>query len=303
MMDAILEYTGMGNFPRVFGEDGVPAANVPYLKLKQNDLENHVNPSDLPQRMEDNRLHRFSKVLETNIGADQTSSTRILPQCRDLQGSKSQPLNRTAPTNLYRAQKLMSLSANIDLESLMISNKQKPKQSADDELVHEVDDWMGNMANFASMENDEGYPLYSNRSVYHLSNQMLFWIFCFLCILCYVGYKCYRKRRKFFLRRQLRHVNIKSMSSHFFMNNKSTSSPGKIHHRSMSPPTSPRTVYVDKISSRRKANDLNISTTQTDNLSDKTLDNNEIVQFSGEENNDFSQNVRLTSSDTYKRFV
>ena len=298
-MDAILEYTGMGNFPRVFGEDGVPAANVPYLKLKQNDLENHVNPSDLPQRMEDNRLHRFSKVLETNIGADQTSSTRILPQCRDLQGSKSQPLNRTAPTNLYRAQKLMSLSANIDLESLMISNKQKPKQNLEDELVHEVDDWMGNMANFASMENDEGYPLYSSRS-YHLSNQMLFWIFCFLCVLCYMGYKCYRKRRKFFLRRQLRHVNIKSMSSHFFMNNKSTASPGKTHHRSMSPPTSPRTVYVDKISSRRKVEDAKIPTAQTISSSDKTIET-DLVQFSNDENSSFTQINR--SNDTYKRFV
>ena len=303
-MDAILEYTGMGNFPRVFGEDGVPAANVPYLKLKQNDLENHRNPSDLPQRMEDNRLHRFSKVLETNIGADQTSSTRILPQCRKLQGSKAQPLNRTAPTNLYRAQKLMSLSANIDLESLMISNKQKPKQTSDDELVHEVDDWLGNMANFASMENDENYPFHSNRSIYHLSNQMLFWIFCFLCILCYIGYKCYRKRRKFFLRRQLRHVNIKSMSSHFFMNNKSTSSPGKSHHRSMSPPTSPRTprIYVDKISSRRKADNMNLSTTQTSNLSDRNLEN-ELVKFPTDENTGFNQNMHLNSNDTYKRFV
>ena len=298
-MDAILEYTGMGNFPRIFGEDGVPAANVPYLKLKQNDLENHRNPSDLPQRMEDNRLHRFSKVLETNIGADQTSTTRILPQCRQLQGSKAQPLNRTAPTNLYRAQKLMSLSANIDLESLMISNKQKPKQNLEDELVHEVDDWMGNMANFASMENDEGYPLYSSRS-YHLSNQMLFWIFCFLCVLCYMGYKCYRKRRKFFLRRQLRHVNIKSMSSHFFMNNKSTASPGKTHHRSMSPPTSPRTVYVDKISSRRKVEDAKIPTAQTISSSDKTIET-DLVQFSNDENSSFTQNNR--SNDTYKRFV
>ena len=298
-MDAILEYTGMGNFPRIFGEDGVPAANVPYLKLKQNDLENHRNPSDLPQRMEDNRLHRFSKVLETNIGADQTSTTRILPQCRQLQGSKAQPLNRTAPTNLYRAQKLMSLSSNIDLESLMISNKQKPKQNLEDELVLEVDDWMGNMANFASMENDEGYPLYSSRS-YHLSNQMLFWIFCFLCILCYMGYKCYRKRRKFFLRRQLRHVNIKSMSSHFFMNNKSTSSPGKTHHRSMSPPTSPRTVYVDKISSRRKVEDAKIPTAQTISSSDKTIET-DLVQFSNDENSSFTQNNR--SNDTYKRFV
>ena len=298
-MDAILEYTGMGNFPRIFGEDGVPAANVPYLKLKQNDLENHRNPSDLPQRMEDNRLHRFSKVLETNIGADQTSTTRILPQCRQLQGSKAQPLNRTAPTNLYRAQKLMSLSANIDLESLMISNKQKPKQSLEDELVHEVDDWMGNMANFASMENDEGYPLYSSRS-YHLSNQMLFWIFCFLCVLCYMGYKCYRKRRKFFLRRQLRHVNIKSMSSHFFMNNKSTASPGKTHHRSMSPPTSPRTVYVDKISSRRKVEDAKIPTAQTMSSSDKTIET-DLVQFSNDENSSFTQSNR--SNDTYKRFV
>ena len=297
-MDAILEYTGMANFPRIFSEDGVLGANVPYLKLKLNDLQNDPKNPGLPQRMDDNRLHRFSKVLETNIGADQTASTRLLPQCRRLKPSKAQPLNRTAPTNLYRAQKLMSLSSNIDLESLMISKKSKAKENSDDNTLHEVDDWLGNMANFASMENEDNFPYHSNRSTYHISNQMLFWIFCLLCIMCYIGYKCYRNRRKFFLRRKLRNVNIKSVSSHFFLNNKSTS-PGK-SHGSMSPPTSPRTVYVDKISSRRKGDNTSMSTLQTDNTTGKNSQN-ELANVSN--SNNYNQNMRLDSHDTYKRIV
>jgi hypothetical protein len=297
-MDAILEYTGMANFPRIFSEDGVLAANSPYLKKKLNDIENDPKSPGLPQRMNDNRLHRFSKVLETNIGADQTASTRLLPQCRRLKPGKAQPLNRTAPTNLYRAQKLMSLSSNIDLESLMISKKQKPKENSADNTLHEVDDWLGNMANFASMENDENSPFHRNRSTYHISNQMLFWIFCLLCILCYIGYKCYRKRRKFFLRRKLRNVNIRSVSSHFFLNNKSTS-PEK-SHGSMSPPTSPRTVYVDKISSRRKRDNTSMTTMQTDDTIGKNSQD-ELVNVSN--SNNYNQNTRLSSHDTYKRIV
>ena len=298
-MDAILEYTGMSNFPRVFSEDGVLAGTASYLKNKQNDLEYHNYPT-LPQRMEDNRLHRFSKVLETNIGADQTASTRLLPQCRRLKACKAQPLNRTAPTNLYRAQKLMSLNANIDLESLLISNKNKPRTNSDD-VIREVDDWLGNMANFASMENDDSLPFYSNRSVYHISNQMLFWIFCFLCVLCYIGYKCYRKKRKFFLRRKLRNINIKSMSSRYFLNNKSTS-PRKTNSESVSPHTSPRTVYVDKLSVRRKGDTTSISNMISDSKLENIQQRDELLDVSNTEHaTPYTQNKR--SHDTYKRIV
>ena len=49
---------------------------------------------DLPQRMEGNRLHRFSKVLDTSIGRDHFN-TKILPKCPTLDISVAEPLNRT----------------------------------------------------------------------------------------------------------------------------------------------------------------------------------------------------------------
>ena len=53
-MDAILEYTSMSRLPGVFLEDGQPAAINPTLQSTE--------MLTLPQRMEGNRLHRFSKV-------------------------------------------------------------------------------------------------------------------------------------------------------------------------------------------------------------------------------------------------
>ena len=61
-----------------------------------------VNPSlqltsmlDLPQRMEGNRLHRFSKVLDTSSIGREHISTKILPKCPILDISIAEPLNRT----------------------------------------------------------------------------------------------------------------------------------------------------------------------------------------------------------------
>jgi membrane-bound transcription factor site-1 protease len=59
--------------------------------------------------MDGNRLHRFSKVLDTNIGNVHLSS-RVLPACPKLKLSDAKPLNKTAPSNLYKAQKLLSLA-------------------------------------------------------------------------------------------------------------------------------------------------------------------------------------------------
>ena len=57
-MDAILEYTSMSRLPGVFLEDGQPAAINPTLQSTE--------MLTLPQRMEGNRLHRFSKVRKKN---------------------------------------------------------------------------------------------------------------------------------------------------------------------------------------------------------------------------------------------
>ena len=86
LMDAILEYTSMSRLPGVFIEDGQPAAVNPALQS--------TSMLDLPQRMEGNRLHRFSKVLDTSIGRDHFN-TKILPKCPALDISVAEPLNRT----------------------------------------------------------------------------------------------------------------------------------------------------------------------------------------------------------------
>ena len=95
----------MSRLPGVFLEDGQPAAINPTLQSTE--------MLTLPQRMEGNRLHRFSKVLDTNIGQDHVS-TRVLPACPTLSYSDPVPLNKTAPSNLYKSQKLLLLdSVNI----------------------------------------------------------------------------------------------------------------------------------------------------------------------------------------------
>lgn len=58
-----------------------------------------------PERMEHTRLHLYSKVLENNLGA----GTRPLPQCPHLIWAQAIPLNVSAPSNLYKSQKLLNI--------------------------------------------------------------------------------------------------------------------------------------------------------------------------------------------------
>ena len=76
----------MSRLPSVFMEDGQPVAVNPTLQF--------TSMLDLPQRMEGNRLHRFSKVWDTSIGRDHFN-TKILPKCPTLDISVAEPLNRT----------------------------------------------------------------------------------------------------------------------------------------------------------------------------------------------------------------
>ena len=96
-LDALMEYTSMAYMPSIFTENaGLPIKDAP----------------SLPKRMENNQLHRYSKVLESSHIGESHLSTRILPPCPHLKWAQQHPLNRTAPSNLYKAQKLLSL--NID---------------------------------------------------------------------------------------------------------------------------------------------------------------------------------------------
>lgn len=70
--------------------------------------------SDLPERMDGNRLYRFSKVLEGHLG---DVRTRALPQCPHLVWAKPAPLNQSAPGNLYQSQKLLSLIEDSNLSA------------------------------------------------------------------------------------------------------------------------------------------------------------------------------------------
>lgn len=98
MLTALLEYTSTGHLPPIF------------MDVKPYSLP---STQDLPQRMEGNHLFRYSKVLESHIGSMQA---RPLPACPYLSWSQPIPLNKSAPTNLFKAQKLLS----IDLEAPLI---------------------------------------------------------------------------------------------------------------------------------------------------------------------------------------
>ncbi|KAJ4448499.1 hypothetical protein ANN_10515 [Periplaneta americana] len=97
MLDALLEYTSTGHLPSIF-------------KDHQSQFTNKIN--ELPQRMEGNHLYRYSKVLENHMG---TLQTRALPPCPHLVWAQPIPLNKSAPTNLYKSQKLLSLSVEVPM--------------------------------------------------------------------------------------------------------------------------------------------------------------------------------------------
>ncbi|MED6265078.1 Membrane-bound transcription factor site-1 protease, partial [Ilyodon furcidens] len=62
-----------------------------------------------------NHLYRYSKVLEAHLG---DPKPRPLPACPHLSWAKPQPLNETAPSNLWKHQKLLS----VDLDKVALPN-------------------------------------------------------------------------------------------------------------------------------------------------------------------------------------
>ncbi|KAK4019943.1 hypothetical protein OUZ56_001941 [Daphnia magna] len=113
MLDAVLDYavTG-GEVPLAFQEnpDGFDS-----------ELSNGGLP---PRRMEGNQLHRYSKVLESSGQLDAAQpQARPLPTCPQLVFSPPVPLNKSAPTNLYQSQKLLSVSIDSSLPMLPVQDR------------------------------------------------------------------------------------------------------------------------------------------------------------------------------------
>ncbi|KAM7058356.1 membrane-bound transcription factor site-1 protease isoform 1-T2 [Molossus nigricans] len=103
LLDALLQYTSYGVTPPSLSHSG----------NRQRPPSGAGSPT--PERMEGNHLHRYSKVLEARLGGPEP---RALPACPHLSWAKPQPLNETAPSNLWKHQKLLS----IDLDKVVLPN-------------------------------------------------------------------------------------------------------------------------------------------------------------------------------------
>ena len=137
-------------------------------------IKNKAEP--LPQRMEGNQLHRYSKVLDDHIG-EVHYSARVLPACPSLKWSKGRLLNRTAPTNLYKSQKLLSLN----LDAIPIPPLYRNIGSKAAVQGMEVEDWIG-VQDSAVFGADD-----------HLTFSLI-WLFLLLCIVCYFSYRYCKTR-------------------------------------------------------------------------------------------------------------
>ncbi|GFV43245.1 hypothetical protein TNCV_2049261 [Trichonephila clavipes] len=113
LLDALLQYTTTKHVPPLFEE------------LKSDIV---LDAKELPQRMEGNHLYRYSKVLEHHLG---TPHTRPLPACPRLSWVRPQPLNKSGPSTLYKAQKLLSVNLDAPFPFRPGPEPQLPKQPWD----------------------------------------------------------------------------------------------------------------------------------------------------------------------------
>lgn len=92
LLESLLQYSAYSNLPPALNEQ--PTIQLPKM----------VDP--LPTRMEGNHLYRYSKVLDAHLGEPKP---RPLPACPHLAWAIAEPLNISAPSNLFLHQKLLSI--------------------------------------------------------------------------------------------------------------------------------------------------------------------------------------------------
>ncbi|KAG1681669.1 Membrane-bound transcription factor site-1 protease [Nymphon striatum] len=145
LLDALLQYTAHGVMSPMFRDLNAG----PVIPINQ-----------LPKRMEGNRLYRNSKVIEN---VDNVIRTKKLPTCPHLVWSTHIPLNESAPSNLYKSHKLLSVSLDGPEIFLRRRNYIKPAPSG--------------KVNFNSWENSQINNLNSapiEQFYSHLSSESIF---------------------------------------------------------------------------------------------------------------------------------
>ncbi|KAK2147562.1 hypothetical protein LSH36_547g03036 [Paralvinella palmiformis] len=114
LLDALLEYMSHGQIP-------------PVVEERRSKIL--LNSSELPDRMEGNHLHQYSKVLDNHLGSQ---GPRPLSACPHYAWAQPHPLNISAPSNLYQHQKLLSVSGLDDLPLMPQHDKLLPLPEAPD---------------------------------------------------------------------------------------------------------------------------------------------------------------------------
>lgn len=105
----LIQFASTGNVPTVFSQQ--QHVNADGEVIASNNIAVKSDATlQLPTRMDGNHLHRYSKVLEHNLGSgSNTVKIRPLPSCLSLKWEVPIPLNLSAPANLYKSQKLLSI--------------------------------------------------------------------------------------------------------------------------------------------------------------------------------------------------
>ena len=126
---------------------------------------NKILCSDWLILLQDNQLHRYSRVLQSNIG--NVFTVKSPPTCPTRVPLPHNPLNSSQPTNLAGSQKLLSVGGDIDFPVI-------PGHLGDWSDGVEID-WLGSS------------DLTSSGS--GIMSWAMFYIFCTVCVFCYVIYR------------------------------------------------------------------------------------------------------------------
>ncbi|XP_072169129.1 membrane-bound transcription factor site-1 protease-like [Diadema setosum] len=192
LLETLLQYTAYSNLSPMFSEHESIATSLPPV-------------DSLPTRMEGNHLHRYSKVLEAHLGEPKP---RPLPACPQLAWAIGESLNFSAPSNLYKHQKLLSVPEALFLP--VVQNRPNGLPAARD------------IREDAALPGPGGVnPALSASALDQLGTVPLFGVLGVVLVLAFFAYQVHQRRTR--PRRRKHHHRLKrvyhsassTLSSHF----------------------------------------------------------------------------------------
>ncbi|XP_073999210.1 membrane-bound transcription factor site-1 protease isoform X2 [Rhodnius prolixus] len=136
LMDALLDYATNAHVPSIFLQNQYKLTNIIH---------------NLPQRMEGNHLYRYSKVLVNHLEDTGKLMIRDLPKCPHLIWAQPNPLNKSAPTNLYKSAKLLSIKVDAELP-VFVSERNENEDGV-------AGNWVPHASDF-NPNDDDGMPIF-----------------------------------------------------------------------------------------------------------------------------------------------